>query len=1149
MNLSRLATLAVFFMMVLSAFVTVPTYNVGADEGGCMDYDDENGNGAYDEGEPCHDDDGDDNPPGEGEGCMDYDDENGNGAYDEGEPCYDDECPFDPDNSDSPCNAQECEDHESDACTDFVLNYCANNNDPGCYALMADFVCYDMEIHEVDFDIRNEEDCYDEDRPDALMWVPNNGGPDDGRDDWDLRNLAVKVEMNSLEEWLVKIEAEYPSDMSDEIRIDVANMCADMLGTSNSEITEDCFIHALEMMGNDDDYGDDHGCPPDLTEDECSAFEDCEDNGMTMSCMRMMYNYCKDNPMCDDEDEECYDDEGNIVECENFIFDMFAFEDGGINATEFITKMDYMFDFDDGDGDTMDDYEHHPYGKYDLYTFTAHYDSEVKIHSDFISTSTESPKFICGDGTTEIPFYDVNEGYPDCDDGADEQWYDSNTPDDMTDDCQMYNNSDCEGDPVNWFDCHDGSKIWIVAVNNDEWNCEDGEDEYQEHDNYWYGHIYLLEGEVSSLGDELSADEIFAIEKYSSGWGDEDKTYVEHDHSIHANLVAGNTYTLVTMGPCHNEHMEDDNFTLVCHNTGHYNHKMVSSNSTMHFEGNLTEDHPMANFDDGDKDDDDSNFVLYNTRTFDVGSDGFSGTITSYGWACYDHDDDGEDDYCHGNGPSLYLYDSFDLTDPKSGLIGSASTDYREDEHDCPGEIEKCHSAWMDIELTPGDYTLVTTFHDRSMFYNFITSDDGNVVTEWDGGLRNAYHDWDSESNESILVVGNERTYMPYPEYREYEPECWDDEGNEIDCDDAFEACALMFSMMENITHYEDGNLTAEEAAENIVDLIYEMVEMGFFDNRGDDGDRNLDDCPFSLDNPDSPCYAEPCDDNHESDDCYNYVEDYCNEYDDYGCGEFVGDDDYNDDPARLDDIVGIQDPDDDDCIMTNFNMIGNVADNEGPLVCSFEFKVTFAGADETKATHKLYIPFAEEESWTLEIVLLEGYEFLECDNCEVHADGIMTGTGPLTVTFGKYEPQADCDYTIGLDSTGMAFDPVKLSIKAGETVCWQWKDAAMEHNVLELEGEYDSTMNLTNINFGFSSGAPSVTVDFRHTFTKDNMTHYYVCEPHAATGMVGQITVGEGSEVDPVQETLDEEGLPSVSFIVGSLVLVGAAGLRRRIH
>jgi hypothetical protein len=168
------------------------------------------------------------------------------------------DCPFDEDNPDNPCNAEECADgaHESDACRDYAETYCANTEDYGCY-------------HE-----------------------------DDGRD---VENLAVKVEMNSLEEWLVKIEGEYPLEMSDEIRHDVANMCADMLETSNSEITQTCFTHVLEMMENDDDYGDDygddHGCPPDLTEDECSAFEDCEDNGMTMSCMRMMYNYCKDNPM------------------------------------------------------------------------------------------------------------------------------------------------------------------------------------------------------------------------------------------------------------------------------------------------------------------------------------------------------------------------------------------------------------------------------------------------------------------------------------------------------------------------------------------------------------------------------------------------------------------------------------------------------------------------------------------------------------------------------------------------------------------------------------------------------------------------------------------------------------------------------------
>ena len=75
MNLSRLATLAVFFMMVMSAFVTVPTYNVGADEHEGSGDDD-----GGDDGDHDHGDDGD----------------------------HGDECPFDEDNPDSPCNAEEC---------------------------------------------------------------------------------------------------------------------------------------------------------------------------------------------------------------------------------------------------------------------------------------------------------------------------------------------------------------------------------------------------------------------------------------------------------------------------------------------------------------------------------------------------------------------------------------------------------------------------------------------------------------------------------------------------------------------------------------------------------------------------------------------------------------------------------------------------------------------------------------------------------------------------------------------------------------------------------------------------------------------------------------------------------------------------------
>ena len=48
---------------------------------------------------------------------------------------------------------------------------------------------------------------------------------------------------------------------------------------------------------------------------------------------------------------------------------------------------------------------------------------------------------------------------------------------------------------------------------------------------------------------------------------------------------------------------------------------------------------------------------------------------------------------------------------------------------------------------------------------------------------------------------------------------------------------------------------------------------------------------------------------------------------------------------------------------------------------------------------------------------------------------------------------------------------------------------------------------------------------------------------------MGGRIVVGNGTEDDPIQEAIEESGLPSIGFVVGVLVLVGAAGLRRRIH
>ena len=63
-----------------------------------------------------------------------------------------------------------------------------------------------------------------------------------------------------------------------------------------------------------------------------------------------------------------------------------------------------------------------------------------------------------------------------------------------------------------------------------------------------------------------------------------------------------------------------------------------------------------------------------------------------------------------------------------------------------------------------------------------------------------------------------------------------------------------------------------------------------------------------------------------------------------------------------------------------------------------------------------------------------------------------------------------------------------------------------------------------------------------------DDTSYYYICEPHATTmGMVGEVVVGTGSTDPAIEEVADE--VPSIGFIAGILVLVGAAGLRRRIH
>ena len=448
---------------------------------------------------------------------------------------------------------------------------------------------------------------------------------------------------------------------------------------------------------------------------------------------------------------------------------------------------------------------------------------------------------------------------------------------------------------------------------------------------------------------------------------------------------------------------------------------------------------------------------------------------------------------------------------------------------------------------------------DAMGLYNEGGDGDGEDYVDWD---EYSYCEWVSESLDGDYDWGDDRWYCERNETEGFEDwwyycEMHDDGvgGSNYYCTDDFgQSPDYEFSASND--HYVTGG-------------------------RPDGGNGGEGDCPFS---DDEICYevGPYCDDEwpdmYDPEYCGAESAHYCLEdgADDEGCewisigcdaGEVPPElcdaflnfdhdayhaDNDDADHSRLDGIMGVEDPPNTDPDISPTNLIGALSDNEGlPMMYSGQFTVTFEGADASLDAHELLIP-VDDGTWTVEITLLDGYGVMSCEGCEDleidRNNARFIADEPVTVTFGLLP---DCDYVVGLDSSGYGFDPVELTINVGETVCWQWTDALDTHNVIETIGQYNSDMDLTAIDVGFYSPDSSYyyssnTVDFRHTFTEDDMTHYYVCAPHASMGMVGRITVGAGSEVDPVKE-IEESGLPSVGFIVGALVLVGAAGLRRR--
>ena len=132
----------------------------------------------------------------------------------------------------------------------------------------------------------------------------------------------------------------------------------------------------------------------------------------------------------------------------------------------------------------------------------------------------------------------------------------------------------------------------------------------------------------------------------------------------------------------------------------------------------------------------------------------------------------------------------------------------------------------------------------------------------------------------------------------------------------------------------------------------------------------------------------------------------------------------------------------------------------------------------------------------------------------------------------------SECDVIIGIDDTGLAYDKPYVEVDVGATVCWIWNDESMAHNVAQIAKEGDTTRYMS----GVYSGESMTTVDYRYTFDVDQ-TFNYICEPHATSGMAGQIVVGEGSIVEPDEESNNTPGFSAgiaAMAVIGALMIAG---------
>ncbi|RJU86196.1 MAG: hypothetical protein DWC02_04990 [Candidatus Poseidoniales archaeon] len=437
----------------------------------------------------------------------------------------------------------------------FESIYNMGNDDEDMDDDMGDeMVCHDMNTHTNDYSIDNEEDCEDS----GGIWITDDGHGDEHGDDHDGDDMDEEEDENPESDDYTGIFDPVSATFSGFEVTDSGMTFSGMLnvedapfGAMNVYTNSDMEITGFDLMDveNEDNWVKFQL----LNSGDISIDESIEQHALPFMLMDMNefgddhdHSHDDEGMVCYDiethtivdihEEDDCWDagymwtsmdggdddDDGNdpywtfnreMSECDSdgdLMLDWYELDDcvyldltnDGLAEGYDSDSIDYMFNNSDIDSDGLLDVDELSY----LNCMVENMWSPDKCDHSSDHDHDDGPTFICGDGS-EIPFHYVNDGDADCDDGADEQQYDT------------------DGNEINWFDCMDGSEVWISQVNDGTDDCPDGEDEaHDDHDDHYYDEPIYYDGCTESTDPEDSY-----YECWMNDWVDSDGNIMESD--------------------------------------------------------------------------------------------------------------------------------------------------------------------------------------------------------------------------------------------------------------------------------------------------------------------------------------------------------------------------------------------------------------------------------------------------------------------------------------------------------------------------------------------------------------------------------------------------------------------------------------------